>query len=29
VKCALGLNFGEESGFVALGSDSIAINGDL
>jgi hypothetical protein len=29
VKCALGLNYGEESGFVALGSDSIAINGDL
>jgi hypothetical protein len=29
VKCALGLNLGEESGFVALGSESIAIHGDL
>jgi hypothetical protein len=29
VKCALGWNLGEESGFVALGSESIAINGNL
>jgi hypothetical protein len=29
VKGALGLNFGEESGFGALGSKSIAINGNL
>jgi hypothetical protein len=29
MKCALGLNFGEESGFVALGSESIAINENL
>jgi hypothetical protein len=29
VKCALGLNLGEESGFVALGSESIAINENL
>jgi hypothetical protein len=29
VKGALGLNFGEESEFVALGSESIATNGNL
>jgi hypothetical protein len=29
VKGALGFNSGEESGFVTLGSESIAINGDL
>ena len=29
MKCALGLNSGEESGFVALGSESIARNGNL
>jgi hypothetical protein len=29
VKGALGFNSGEESEFVALGSESIAINGDL
>jgi hypothetical protein len=29
VKCALRLNFGEESGFVALSSESIAINENL
>jgi hypothetical protein len=29
VKCALGSNLGEESGFVALGSESIARNGNL
>jgi hypothetical protein len=29
VKCALGLNLGEESGFGALGVESIAINGNL
>jgi hypothetical protein len=29
VKCALGLEFGEEGEFVALGSESIAINGNL
>jgi hypothetical protein len=29
VKCAFGLNLGEESGFVALGSESIARNGNL
>jgi hypothetical protein len=29
VKCALGLKFGEESEVVALGSESIATNGNL
>jgi hypothetical protein len=29
VKCALGLNLGEESEFVALGSESIAGKGNL
>jgi hypothetical protein len=29
VKCALGLNLGEESEFWALGSESIVINVDL
>jgi hypothetical protein len=29
VKCALGLNLGEESGFVTLGSELIARNGNL
>jgi hypothetical protein len=29
VKCALGLILGEESGIWALGSESIARNGDL
>jgi hypothetical protein len=29
VKCALGLKFGEESEYVALDSESIAINGNL
>jgi hypothetical protein len=29
VKGALGLNFGKESGFGALGSESVAINGNL
>jgi hypothetical protein len=27
VKCVLGLKFGEENEFVALGSEIIAING--
>jgi hypothetical protein len=27
VKCALGLKFGGENEFVALGSETIAING--
>jgi hypothetical protein len=29
VKCALGLNLGEESGFVVLDSESMAIKEDL
>jgi hypothetical protein len=29
VKCALGFKFGKECDFLALGSESIAINGNL
>ena len=29
MKCVLGLNFGEEKGFGALGSETIAQNGNL